>query len=162
MAKLQWIEERLQNWARWKLAAGSGSMAHVDLENADMPRDPYADAPIPITDCEASDTDAAVMLLPGELKITVLEYYIGPGGDRHKLARLHCSRPTMYARIERAHRMLADHFMAKQDKAKAERERVERVSAQAKPQGFYERDITGTFLARWKAVTARKDDDVIP
>lgn len=138
MAKIDWIDHRLNNWARWKLAAGSGSMAGVDLEQAGMPRDPYADAPIPISDCEASDTDAAVMLLhPGELKITVIEYYLGAGGLRHKLARLCCTEPTMYARIGRAHRMLADHFTARQEKATAERSRVEQLGHDAK--GFYRR-----------------------
>lgn len=161
MAKLQWIEERLNNWARWKLSSGSSSLAGVDLANADMPREPYADAPIPITDCEASDTDVAVMLLPGELKITVLEYYIGRGGLRHKLTRLFCSEATLYARISKAHRQLADHFMAKQDKAKAERARLAELAASAKPKGFYGREETGTFLARWKASTSKPDDTEI-
>lgn len=137
MAKIDWIDQRLNNWARWRLAAGSGSMASVNLEEAGMPRDPYADKPIPISDCEASETEEAVQRLPGDLRVTVLEYYIGPGGMRHKLARLCCTEPTLYARIGRAHRQLADHFMAKRDKAKAERERIEKLSQSAT--GFYRR-----------------------
>jgi hypothetical protein len=138
MAKLQWIAERLDNWARWKLAAGSSSLAHVNLENADMPREAYADAPIPIADCEASDTDDAVERLPGELKATMIEYHLGRGGLRHKLARLCCAESTLHARMERSHRLLADHFMAKQDKAVAERERLKGLQASVRP-GFHSR-----------------------
>lgn len=139
MARIDWIEHRLQNWARWKLARGSGSMSSVNLLAADMPRDPYSDKPIPISDCEASDTDEAVeRLYPSELKVTVLEHYCGAGGMRHKLTRLCCSEPTLHARIGRAHRLLADHFLAKQDKAKAERDRVEQLQATRVP-GFYGR-----------------------
>lgn len=137
MAKVKWIDERLANWARWKLNQGSGSMSRVNLLTADMPRDPYAEAPIPISDCEASDTDEAVMLLPGDLRMTVIEYYLGTGGLRDKLRRLVCSEPTLYARIGRAHRLLADHFTAKKDKAQAERARIETITASAT--GFYRR-----------------------
>ena len=139
MAKVKWIDERLANWARWKLSEGSGSMSHVNLLTADMPRAPYAEAPIPITDCEASDTDEAVMRLPGDLQMTVIEYYLGTGGLRDKLRRLVCSEATLYARIYRAHRLLADHFTAKKDKAQAERDRVEKLTSSRQLQGFYGR-----------------------
>ena len=138
MAKLQWIAERLDNWARWKLAAGSSSLAHVNPENAGMPREAYADAPIPISDCEASDTDDAVERLPDELKATVIEYHLGRGGLRHKLTRLCCAESTLHARMERAHRLLAGHFTTKQDKAVAERARLKELQASARP-GFYSR-----------------------
>lgn len=137
MAKIDWIEQRLQNWARWKLTGGAGVLgfAAVNLENADMPREPYADAPIPTSNVEAGETDDAVQRLPGELKATVLEAYLGVGTMRQKLERLHCSATTMHERIGRAHRLLADHFLAKQDRAKAERARVEALRDAQRPRG---------------------------
>ena len=34
MARIDWIEQRLQNWVRWKLALGGGALgyASVNLE----------------------------------------------------------------------------------------------------------------------------------
>lgn len=134
--KIDWIDDRLQNWARWKLASGAMPTPRLG-EAAAMVRDPYAEKPIPISDCEASDTDDAVMRLPGELRITVIEYYVGRGGLREKLARLCCEKATLFARIERAHRLLADHFLARQARAKAERERVRRLSGIAPSAGGF-------------------------
>lgn len=130
MARIDWIEHRLLNWARSRLGAGGGSLGYagVDLSNPTPGvRDPYADAPIPINEVEADETDAAVQLLPGELKATVLEVYLAPGGERDHLRRLVCAKSTMHARVGHAHRLLADHFLAKQDRQRAERERVERL-----------------------------------
>jgi hypothetical protein len=139
MARIDWIEQRLQNWARWSLMRGSGVLGYsaVDLSNPTPGiRDPYAQAPIPTNEIEASETDDAVQRLPGELKITVIEAYVGTGGLRQKLARLCCAERTLHDRIDRAHRLLANHFLAQQDKAKAERERVEALQQSVKP-GFY-------------------------
>lgn len=135
--KVDWVDERLQNWARWKLASGSMPAPRLGDAAAAVVRDPYADKPIPISDCEASDTDDAVMRLPGELRITVIEYYVGRGGLREKLGRLCCEKATLFARIERAHRLLAEHFLARQARAKAERERVHRLSGIALPAGGF-------------------------
>lgn len=128
MARIDWISDRLNNWARWKLLQGASSMARVNLLNADMPLAPYADKPIPITDCEASDTDEAVQQLVPELRLTVLVYYLDAGGIRQKLTKLQIGESTLHARIDRAQRLLADHFNARRERANFERNRVENLS----------------------------------
>ncbi len=135
MARIDWIEQRLQNWARWRLTSGSGALgfASVNLEQANMPREPYAEAPIPTSGIEAGETDDAVARLPSELRATVECHYLGRGTQAEKLARLCCTRATLYARVERAHHLLAEHFLAKQAKQKAERERVERLQLGVRP-----------------------------
>jgi DNA-directed RNA polymerase specialized sigma24 family protein len=127
MARIEWVEQRLQNWARWRLIRGGGVLgyASVNLLAAAMPRATDVDAPVPTSDVDAHEVDDAVARLPSELKATVLEVYVGEGGVRQKLARLCVSEPTLHARVGRAHRLLADHLLAKQDRLKDERERVD-------------------------------------
>lgn len=137
MARIDWVEQRLLNWGRWLvMRGGSGSMgyASVALCDADAGRDGYIGAAIPTIDVEASETDDAVRrLTPGGLALTVIEHYAGRGGIKDKCARLACAEPTYHRRIEQAHRQLADHFLAQQDKRRAERERVEALQGGVRP-----------------------------
>jgi DNA-directed RNA polymerase specialized sigma24 family protein len=132
MARIDWIEQRLQNWTRWRMSRGSGVLgyASVDLTSladADVGRDGYVSASIPTSDVEADETDGAVQRLPSECKATVEIVYLGQGTFREKAVRLAVGESTVHARIGRAHRLLADHFLALQDKRKAERERLEKL-----------------------------------
>jgi DNA-directed RNA polymerase specialized sigma24 family protein len=133
MARLEWVEQRLQNWARWRLISGGGVLgfASVNLLAAAMPKATDFEAPVPTSDVDAHEVDEAVARLPSELKATVIEVYVGEGGLRQKLARLCISESTLHARVGRAHRLLADHLLARQDRLRDERARVE--SLRAKP-----------------------------
>lgn len=136
MARIDWVEERLQNWARWKLMQGSGALgfARVNLER--VTADTQAEARIPTNDVEAAETEAAIVLLhPPGLVLTVREFYTGTGGIADKSRRLCCGVATIYSRLDQAHRQLADHFLERQRKAKVERERVERLQHSIRPQG---------------------------
>jgi len=142
MARIDWIEQRLQNWARWVLMQGSGVLGYAGVDLTDPTpgvHEPYADAPIPTNEIEASETNDLVQRLPGELRRTVVEWYAGRGGLKQKLVRLCCAESTLHARIERAQRMMADHLLAKQDARKREQQRVEGLVQSAKPnaRGFY-------------------------
>lgn len=129
MARIEWIEQRLQNWARWRLTRGGGVLgyASVNLLAAAMPRDRDVEAPVPTSDVDAREIDDAVARLPSELRATVTEVYLGDGGLRDKLRRLHVSEATLHARIGRAQRLLAEHFAAAQDRQRMERRRVEQL-----------------------------------
>jgi hypothetical protein len=135
MARIEWVEQRLQNWSRWVATRGSGMMgyASVNLADADAGRDGYASAAIPVSDVEASETHEAVERLPSELKATTCEVYLGAGGIKDKLKRLYCSEATLHRRIEQAHRLLADHFTAQEDRRRAERARVEALQQAIRP-----------------------------
>ena len=61
MAKIEDIERRLMNWARWKMVAGSGGLGYARLQlEAEGSRDGYREAKVPVVDCEASETDELV------------------------------------------------------------------------------------------------------
>ncbi|MCR5864665.1 hypothetical protein [Aquincola sp. J276] len=128
MARIDWIEHRLLNWARWKSRSGGGALGYARVPlgvQTPSTRDAYADVPIPVNDIEAGVTDDAVQRLPSELRATIVEYYTGTGGEQDHLKVLCCAKATLYARIERAHRLLAAHFHSEQQRGAVERQRVE-------------------------------------
>lgn len=142
MARIDWVEQRLQNWARWHLMRGSGTMGYAGVDwdsmaDADAGRDGYITASIPVSDLDASETQEVVARLPSELRATVEENYLGNGLLREKCARLFISEDTLLRRIERAHRMMAQHWGAKRDAQEVERQRLEQLRQQAAPKGFY-------------------------
>ena len=126
MARIEEIERRLLNWARWS-AGRSGGYAAVKLGQVPLPRDPYADKAIHTNDAEGSETDAAVAALPSELKATVVEFYLGRGGMRDHARALGCAEQTIYRRVDQAHVLLDRYFADRRAAADAERRRVERL-----------------------------------
>lgn len=143
MARIDWVEQRLLNWGRWCCSRGSGVLGYagVDLTklaDADAGRDGYITASIPVSDVEASDTHEVVSRLPSELRATIEEYYIGNGTLREKCTRLCVVEDTLHKRIGRAHRLLADHWLARQQLQAEERQRLEQLRRTVKPGGgFY-------------------------
>lgn len=132
MARIDDIERRLLNWARWKAGPSGGSMGYARTNwGADVGTSlRYRDAKIPTVDCEAEETDRAVTALPGELRATVVQVYLCPGPDEERAARLQCARVTMHARISRAHVVLQVWLSDLAGRRKAERERVEGIDQQ--------------------------------
>lgn len=137
MPRIEWIEHRLQNWARWVLTRGTGSLgfASVNLANPTPGvREPYAETPVPTNAIEAAETDEAVnRLYPGGLGLAVREFYTGRGGVKDKARRLCIGESTLYARVEVAHRQLAEHFLARDERQREERRRVEALQAGVRP-----------------------------
>lgn len=136
MARIEWVESRLLNWARWKLDPGDGALGYArpNVAGINAGRDGYIEASIPISDVEASETEQAVQRLnPPGLVMTVFEVYCGAGGIKDKARRLCCAEATVHARIDQAHRQLATHLAERQRQREAERARVERVQASVRP-----------------------------
>lgn len=128
MARNEEMERRLLNWARWRLTRGMGKLgyARTNLEEGTGDRsNPFPDAPVPTNDIEASETDDAVQRLPSDLRRTVEVCYVLGRSERERLAKLCISKTTMHQRIERAHRLLGEHFAARRERGQAERTRVE-------------------------------------
>ena len=134
MARTEWIAQRLANWARWRLTRGGGALGYagVNLADPNAGRDGYAETVVPTSDVEAADTEDAVQRLPSELRATVTEYYLGAGGLELKLRRLCIAKATLHKRLDQADRLLAEHFTARQDAARAERQRVESLQQGAR------------------------------
>jgi hypothetical protein len=147
MARIEWVHQRLLNWQRWMLTQGGGVLGYAAVNLADPTPgvlEPYAEAPVPTNDIEAGDTNDAVQRLPSELKATVLVKYLGKlepdnrreryaASEQDQLLKLGCGRSTLHARIERAQRLLADHFEARRTKRANERQRVEALIERTRP-----------------------------
>ena len=138
MARNDEIERRLLNWARWVHARGGGVNGYAgvnwsQLADGDTGRDGYITATVPIEGIEASETHDAVQRLPPELRATVEAHYLSSATLKEKLAWLYITERALHQRIDRAHRLLNDHFMAQLDKRRAERERVEKLAQGMRP-----------------------------
>ena len=130
--KIEWVEAKLQEWARWRLAGGGGALGYaaVPLCGETLSgggRDGYRESVIPTSDVDASETDDAIHTLPSELRATVECFYLGAGTQVEKLRRLCIAKQTMADRIGKAHRLLCAYFTDRQRAAQAERDRVEKL-----------------------------------
>lgn len=135
MAKIDDIERRLLNWGRWKHGAGAGGLGYARV-NPGLVRvdcDRSAEAIIPTNDCEAQDTDAAVMTLPGDLRATVEVYYVAGGSMAEKARRLVCTEVTIRNRIGRAHPLIQAAVVDLVQKRRAMRAEVEAAQQRARP-----------------------------
>lgn len=137
MARLEWVEERLQNWARWRIGRSDGDLGPARSEPtlwSGAGRGRYATPAVPILEAEAAATDEAVnRLTPAGMVLTVHLYYCGRGGHEEKAKELCCAVSTMYARIDSAHQQLAEHFRAQQERQRIERARVEALQRKSFP-----------------------------
>lgn len=137
MAKIEDVERRLLNWARWKQAAGSGGLGYASVKlEAGGSRDGYREAKVPVIDCEAAELDELIQRLPTDLRFTVHVCYLESGGEVHRMQRLMCARSTIHARIGQAHTMLARWLADRHQVQAAERRRVEGLQRMGCSRGF--------------------------
>lgn len=141
MARIEWIEHRLQNWARWRLSQGSGPLGYASVNLSDPTpevREPYAEAAIPIAAIDAVETDTAVKALqPVELQRAVIQFYTGRGGIRDHARALCCGESTVYARVDQAHQKLVTYFSERHAARVTEQRRVQALQASVRPGGGF-------------------------
>lgn len=129
MARIEWIEQRLRNWAEWRMRAGGGGAlgyAAVNLGAADNGgRRGYVEASVPVLEVDAELTERAVRALLPELRTAVQAWYLRNGNKEQAAWRAGCAASTMFARIELAHVRLAAWFAERDRAARDERARVE-------------------------------------
>lgn len=136
MARIDWIEQRLLNWARWRLMQGGGVLGYAAVNLASPTpgvRDPYAAAPVPTNAIEAAATDDAIKSLTPDLRDAVVAWYLRTDGMAGVTRRLGVGERTVHLRIETAHHRLADHFAERERQAREERRRVEALQAAHRP-----------------------------
>lgn len=128
MARIEDIERRLQNWARWKHGAGSGGLGYGGGGfDGVASGSRYREAVIPTVDCEASDTDQAVQSLETRLRVTLHQVYLTGDSPAIDAARLGCTESAVKARVWDAHRKLAAWFSDRDTSARNERERLQQL-----------------------------------
>jgi hypothetical protein len=133
MARIEDIERRLQNWARWKLGAVHSGLGYAAMRWAGGVVTPgRRESVIPTIDCEAEETDRAVQALEPRLRVTVEVEYLQGCSLRRKAQQLSCSEPAVKARIWQAHRQLSHWLAEKNMAAQRERDRVQSALCQSR------------------------------
>lgn len=127
MAKIESIERRLLNWARWRagLARGGLGYAKSSYEERVGGEGYDSQAVVPTIDCDASETEDAVASLMPDLKKAVEVVYLDARGMAWYTKRLGLTESGVRARIWDAHHKLARWFADKADGRRVERSRVE-------------------------------------
>lgn len=134
MARIDDIERRLLNWARWKSGAGSGGMGYAGVNmDSGGGSDGYREAVIPTMDCEAEETDRAVMSLASELRASVELVYTGRGTRADMARRLCITEGMLYRRIGQAHARIQQWLADLAQVRRHQRGRIEALQKSARP-----------------------------
>jgi DNA-directed RNA polymerase specialized sigma24 family protein len=108
MARIEWVKQRLDNWARWKereQSHGLGFYSQSAFLRVAVDVSGYRETAIPTDDVEARVTDEAVQSLLAEythLHRTLVLIYLEDTGIRVAALKLVCAESTVKARLEQA------------------------------------------------------------
>lgn len=124
MARIEWVELRLKNWALWAARGQDGGLGFkktsVLVERVDNDR--YREAPLPIDEVDAALTDQGVQTLKQprpQLFATLQMFYVRGKGVKESGRELGCAQSTISARLGEADRALALWFTEQQERQKA-------------------------------------------
>ena len=121
MARIEWVKQRLDNWALWKDREANGGLGFPSSSSFLREIDSgYREAIIPIDDCDASVTNDAVESLKHSAKhhlyICLQAIYVQDAGIRAAALQLGKAESTIKAQLEAADRALATWFIERQAK----------------------------------------------
>ena len=108
MARIEWVTQRLDNWARWKEREqrhGLGFYTQSAFLRVAVDSGGYRETSIPVDDVEARATDEAVQSLLVDcthLHRTLVLIYLDDAGIRQTAVKLACAESTVKARLEQA------------------------------------------------------------
>jgi DNA-directed RNA polymerase specialized sigma24 family protein len=125
MARIDWVEQRLKNWALWKAREDGGGRGFSSttsfLHDADTSR--YRESQIPVDEVESSVTNEAVETLEAHLRDTVRMIYLEDTGVRGAARRLNRAESTIHSHLGQADAYLARWFVdrkRRQEEARAQ------------------------------------------
>lgn len=135
MARIEYIEHRLLNWARWLESEGSGKLGYaaIALGRLEATGDRYREAVIPTDDDDARKTDQAVAALGQPYTRTLQVVYVTGRNQAHQEYSLGCSASTIKSRVWEAHRRLAHWFTDQAQQSRERRDNLERLQRSARP-----------------------------
>jgi hypothetical protein len=121
MSRIEWVKQRLDNWARWHQQRESGSLGYPK-QSAFVRLAAHgtrAGNVIPIDDVEASVTDDAVKALQfthSHLHVTICCLYLEGIGVDAAAVRMRRARSTVLGHLAQADQALAIWFRARADR----------------------------------------------
>lgn len=132
MARIEWVKQRLENWALWHERAAGGGLGYATqssfLNEVDSSR--YREAWVPVDEVDAGITDQAVASMKPDrehLYSTLLLIYLRGCGIKEASRALGKAESTIKAHLDQADNYLAQWFSERkrrQTEQQAERERI--------------------------------------
>lgn len=123
MARLEWVELRLRNWALWKEREASGGLGFATASifaNGPAARGTALEARVPVDEIEASITNEAVESLrlagQGHLYKTLHLYYVRDLGIKETARAMDRAESTIHAQLERADLLIAEWLRERQER----------------------------------------------
>lgn len=113
MARIEWMKQRLYNWALWVERGCSGNRGFYTSSSFTwevVDQSGYRSPSIPVDEVEAADTDQAVQSLrqgKAHLHRTIEVIYLEGESIRRAAIKLHCAESTVKARLEQADHEIA-------------------------------------------------------
>lgn len=138
MARIEWVKQRLDNWARWKEREqrhGLGFYTQSAFLRVAVDSGGYREPEIPVDDVEAASTDEAVQSLLGShphLHRTLVLIYLEDAGQQVAAVKLSCALSTVKARLEQADHLIATHL-----RLKAQAKEAAQATASTPKQGSF-------------------------
>lgn len=119
MARIAWIKQRLENWGRWSQQMESGALGYPKQSAFARltPSAGFSEAVIPVSDLDASETDAAVQslkLTQSHLYLALLLTYAHNLSCHQVAQRMGRAESTVKRNLEDADRAIARWFDDKQ------------------------------------------------
>jgi len=120
MARIEWVKQRLENWALYKERESRGGLGYATQSSFlnEATTDRYRESRIPVDDVDAGITDQAVESLRasrGHLHLTLQYVYLKGLGHRESARRMGVVESTITARLDEADRAIAQWFSARQE-----------------------------------------------
>lgn len=124
MARIEWVKQRLENWALWKQREAGGGLgfASSSILLAEPTANGYRESIIPIDDNDGALTDKAVHALQParpSLYKTLTHIYINDLGVMGTARRAGVSASTIYGHLD-----AADHALSAWFGERAERQKI--------------------------------------
>ncbi len=137
MARIEWVKQRLENWALWKAREQGGGLGFSSttsfLHDVDSSR--YRESRVPVDEAEAWVTDLGVeafKLGRGHLYETLRLIYLEGCGIREAARAMQRAESTIKAHLDQADNALALWFNERKRHQAEERAAREQAQAQAR------------------------------
>lgn len=102
MQRIKWVDQRLEQWAHWRLASSGGYRSpayhEFDIRYTDDPANSYIQFSAE-QEAMALAIDGALAALPDELTKTVIAFYTWQGGMGTVTEKLRVTRATVHRRL---------------------------------------------------------------
>lgn len=139
MARIDWVQTRLDNWARWHATMNGGGLGFATQSaflNDPAGSDGVQEARIPIDEIEGSITNDAVEDLKlgyGHLHQTLRLFYLKGEGIKGTARIMRRAESTIKAQLAQADALLAVWFTERKRRKEAEAQRLRQQIEAARP-----------------------------